>query len=784
MTLGFAAALFVAGLPRGFRACFWAASIATLALPPFLVVNCWIHLLGPAGVWRSFVPLNILSLGGTILVLCLMFWPISLLALWSSWQRLEAAQLEADPAVGGAALVKHLLLPLARTALVQSAMLTFVLALNNFSVPAILQVQVFPVEAWIRFNTAFDTAGALRLSWPLLLVPLFVLACFSRQGLPWPHLTGTVSARVFRRQLGRRWFWAAGAFAIMLCAVSVVLPLVQILSLRRTWTELAGAVAAGQSAIWNSFWLAAEGATLVILTGLLGRSFLSRARFPLAWRAADWLVWLPFLVPGVLLGIGLIHVFNHPWGGWFYQSAGIVLLAFSIRYVALGWNTVAHSVESADPNLLDVARLEGASRWQTFRYVLWPQIRPQLIVAWYVVFVLCLWDVESLVLVMPPGRETLAVRIFNLLHYGYNPQVNALCLTLLVLALSPLLAFQACAWLSRSAGRVLRFVLVGFFLVLPTGCGPSSMANVGVLHSRIFKQVEIIGSRGVGVGQLNKPRSVAVDAQDNVYAVDMTGRVQKFTPGGEFVLSWQMPQTQLGKPKGMCRDREGNIIVVEPHYSRVNHFSTNGQLVAQWGQRGTNAGQLTVPRAVAVNSRGEIFVSEYLEVERVQKFVLEHPASAPTGAAPLPVQTVARFLLSFGASGTGPGEFNRPEGLCVDAQDRVYVADSCNHRIQVFSSEGKLLSVYGKPGKGPGELSYPYDICVDASGRQYVCEFGNSRIQVFDPQHHPLEIIGGPGSEPGQFSNPWGVALDSDGNLYVADSQNHRIQKFIHGALE
>jgi hypothetical protein len=138
-----------------------------------------------------------------------------------------------------------------------------------------------------------------------------------------------------------------------------------------------------------------------------------------------------------------------------------------------------------------------------------------------------------------------------------------------------------------------------------------------------------------------------------------------------------------------------------------------------------------------------------------------------------------RCLLTFGHAGTGPGEFNRPEGLCIDAQDRVYVADSCNHRIQVFSSDGKFLRAYGRAGKARGELSYPYDICVDAAGRQYVCEFGNSRIQVFDAQDQSLEIIGGPGAEPGQFSNPWGVALDSAGNLYVADSQNHRVQKLV-----
>jgi DNA-binding beta-propeller fold protein YncE len=286
--------------------------------------------------------------------------------------------------------------------------------------------------------------------------------------------------------------------------------------------------------------------------------------------------------------------------------------------------------------------------------------------------------------------------------------------------------------------------------------------------------VRIIGSRGVGVGQLNKPRSVAVDAQDNLYVVDMTGRVQKFSSNGVFLLSWQMPQTDLGKPKGMCRDRGGDIVVLEPHYQRVNVFSPQGQLLAQWGRRGTNAGEFTLPRAVAVDSRGDVFVSEYSVLDRVQRFA--HWTAAVLGRSNSPSPQV---LSSFGHSGNGPGEFNRPEGLCVDAQDRVYVADSCNHRIQVFASDGKFLRAYGKAGRGKGELSYPYDICVDAAGRQYVCEFGNSRIQVFDANDQPLEIIGGPGLAPGQFNNPWGMALDSAGNLYVADSQNHRVQKLI-----
>jgi ABC-type Fe3+ transport system permease subunit/DNA-binding beta-propeller fold protein YncE len=760
---GLSAAMWFAGLHRAWRNVFFALAIIDLALPPFLVTNCWLHFLGDRGVWHSWLPLPLFSLGGTVWILTLLFWPITMVAVSNAWRRLEPAQLESDMAVTGWSLCRGLLFPIARTAVGQAAVLTFVLAINNFSVPAILQVKVSPAEMWIRFNTEFDTFGALKLCWPLIMAPLALVLWFAKRDVPWPHRQPTISAKLFRKQLGGTLFWICGCCSLFLFFVSVALPLLQLVMVSRTWTELPGAVAAGQTAIWNSLSFAAMAASAVVLLALLGvMRFPGAARFTvIAGFVTRWLLWLPFLMPGVLLGIGLIALFNRPSLASFYQSSGIVILAFVIRYFALGETVIVHAAHSVDRDLIDVARLEGATRWQTLRQVLRPQIGPQVAGAWYIVFLLCLWEVESMILVVPPGGETLALRIFNLLHYGHNAQVNALCVTLLVLALGPLLVWKSFCAVRRQA---LRNTLVALALVwFTSACTPTASSNDARLESKIFSEVQIIGHRGVGVGELNKPRSVAVDAQDNLYVADMTGRVQKFSSNGVFLLSWQMPQTDKGRPKGMCNDRQGGIVVNEPHYSRVNHFAPEGKLLVQWGVHGTNAGRLTFPRSVAVNSHDEIYVSEYGLVERVQRFTARG----------------GKFLGSFGHAGTGPGEFNRPEGLFIDSQDRVYVADSCNHRIQVFTRDGQFLRTYGKPGRGLGELSYPYDICVDATGRQYVCEFGNSRIQVFDANDRPIEIIGGPGTNPGQFGNPWGVALDSAGNLYVADSQNHRVQKLI-----
>ena len=268
---------------------------------------------------------------------------------------------------------------------------------------------------------------------------------------------------------------------------------------------------------------------------------------------------------------------------------------------------------------------------------------------------------------------------------------------------------------------------------------------------------------GTAPGKFVKPRSIAVDLEDNVYICDMTGRIQKFDKEGEYILQWQMPQIEKGRPKGMALDHEGNIVIVEPHYSRINHFNKEGKLISQWGVHGKNKGQLSFPRSVAIANDGSAYVSEFQIIERIQKFQLN------------------RKTVSFEIKGAGdaPSQFNRAEGISLSPEGNLFVADSCNHRIQIFKADGTFLHSIGKAGTARGEFSYPYDIRVDELGYKYVCEFGNSRLTILDSNSQVIEIIGRPGNLPGEFNNPWSLALDSKGNLYVADSQNHRVQKFI-----
>ncbi|MDD1687120.1 6-bladed beta-propeller [Methanoregula sp.] len=134
-----------------------------------------------------------------------------------------------------------------------------------------------------------------------------------------------------------------------------------------------------------------------------------------------------------------------------------------------------------------------------------------------------------------------------------------------------------------------------------------------------------------------------------------------------------------------------------------------------------------------------------------------------------------KYLFSWGSERPGDGQFKAPRGIAIDRSGTVYVADTGNHTIQKISSRGFFL--WGREGTESGQFDSPVGIAVDSSGNVYVADTGNDRIQVFHSTGQYLVTWGSYGSLNGYFIAPEGIAIDSSGTMYVADTGNNRIQK-------
>jgi DNA-binding beta-propeller fold protein YncE len=170
-----------------------------------------------------------------------------------------------------------------------------------------------------------------------------------------------------------------------------------------------------------------------------------------------------------------------------------------------------------------------------------------------------------------------------------------------------------------------------------------------------------------------QPLGLTFDADGNLYVTDLAApaRVLKFDATGKLLLTFGDGEG-MNFPNGVAVDADGLIYVTDSNNGRLLVFGTDGVLLSKIG-RGAGAGNLGLPRGIAIDGQGRAFV-----VDSSGQGVLVYRALASGQEQP-------EHLGFFGGHGVADGQFAFPMGVAVDTHGRVYVADTANGRIQVWS---------------------------------------------------------------------------------------------------
>ena len=160
---------------------------------------------------------------------------------------------------------------------------------------------------------------------------------------------------------------------------------------------------------------------------------------------------------------------------------------------------------------------------------------------------------------------------------------------------------------------------------------------------------------------------------------------------------------------------------------------------------------------------------------------VKQPSPAASQVLSIPFTVTARYTTKMLG-------LSHPDALAIGPDGNLYVTD-LSQRVTVISPTGKVLRRWGKPGSAPGEFNFiafdpttPDDIhgkiAVGPHGMVYVSDSGNSRVQVFTPQGRFVRLFGSFGSGKGQFLHASDLVVDQAGNVYVADEQALTVTKF------
>lgn len=262
---------------------------------------------------------------------------------------------------------------------------------------------------------------------------------------------------------------------------------------------------------------------------------------------------------------------------------------------------------------------------------------------------------------------------------------------------------------------------------------------------------------GVSLGWV---AAIACDSQDRVYVYSRSDLpMVVLDRDGQFVASWGLEF--LEDAHGIFIDAADTVWCVERETHCVRKCSADGRLLMTIGtphQAGAKGHPFDLPTDIAFDSQGCIYVSDGYGNARVHKYT-------PAG----------EHLLSWGEPGDGPGQFDLPHCVRVDADDRVLVADRGNNRIQIFDTDGKYLQEWDG-------FHHPDTIHIDADGVLYVAEL-DQRVSILDATGAVITRWGRGErvDEPGEFLGcPHGIWTDRHGDLYVSEVQTDgRYQKFV-----
>lgn len=231
------------------------------------------------------------------------------------------------------------------------------------------------------------------------------------------------------------------------------------------------------------------------------------------------------------------------------------------------------------------------------------------------------------------------------------------------------------------------------------------------------------GSRGTGEGEFDRPAGIAFDADQHLLVVDgRNHRIQRYTKDGDFLGQWGAAgngQGEFNLPWGIAVDGTGDIYIADWRNDRVQKFDGQGTFLASYGVSGRGDGEFRRPAGVAVDEEGTIYVADWGN-ERVQvlapdgSFVAKfrgesglskwgesyfianqdeleerHKANLEPEIAPSPDGDLRQESASIEKFFWGP------TAVKVDDQGRIYIVDSCRHRIQVYRKSLSGGSIHG-----------------------------------------------------------------------------------------
>ncbi len=448
--------------------------LATFITPPYTGAVAWILLAGPNAGWlnRFYMmatgaeagPFNIYSFTGLAVVIALYSFPYIFIFTTAALELVSSEMEDAANILGAGPwrTMRKVTLPLALPAILGGMIICFLEAIALFGSPAMIAIparfNVVTTQLFQFFGNPVRVEVAAAYAMPLLGVTVLLVLVqrliVRRKGFV--ALTGKGGER--RPILLGRWRWVVFGYAMFVAALAVFLPYIFLIqsAFAKAWGRgfaldniswanfhfiLFEHATAAQSVI-NSFVYGGISATVAVFLTLGVAYIVARRLIPFG-GVLGFLCVAPFVIPGVVLAIGFYAAYAPPPLA-LYGTALIMILAFTTRFLPVGYVNASAAINSLNPEMEEAVRVLGGSRLTALRRVVAPLLKRNMMGAWLLIFIPATRELSAAIFLYGPNTKVASVMIFDMSEEGNFERLAALALVLQVLTL-PLL------WIGQKA---------------------------------------------------------------------------------------------------------------------------------------------------------------------------------------------------------------------------------------------------------------------------------------------------------------------------------------------
>lgn len=439
-----------------FKEAFRYLYLAPLLIPPYISTKCWIHILGK-NAWLnrflvSFFSLSspifsVYSMWGGIWILGLSYFPFVTLLTTSGLSSIDKQMEEAASLTHGQlGVLRRITIPLIIPYIFAGIIFVFIFSFINFGVPALLEIHTYPIEIFAQFSSYRNENAAIVFTLPLILITMGLILI---QKYYMGRRSYVVLTYTEKNQWDlKKWKVPAFIFVCMILFLSFFSPVLDLVITAGSFQSYIKAWQTSYKQIGFTMLWSAIAATVMIIIGFFISYYIERIRNVKA-NIIDTFSIVLFAIPGTALGIGMIRMWNTPFTQFIYGGSIIILFAFIARYIPFMIRGISASLKQICIDVEEAAALTGRGWLSRIYHIVIPLASQGMIAGWLITFVLCLGELDAVLLVMPPGKASLAIRIYNLMHYGASKIVAALCLILLLISIIGVFAILFIKWMVK-----------------------------------------------------------------------------------------------------------------------------------------------------------------------------------------------------------------------------------------------------------------------------------------------------------------------------------------------